>query len=137
MQIDLVINAEPVAQGRPRFSRRGSYVSTYDPPKSKQYKALCQQQLQQQYSKKQLEMPIGIDVKFYRSIQKATSKKDRELKLRGVIRPVVKPDVDNFYKAVTDAMTGIIYHDDNQIVEVNMAKYYGNKPRTEIKIYTI
>ena len=40
----LVIYGEPVAQGRPRFSRRGNFVTTYDPPKSKAYKALVKRQ---------------------------------------------------------------------------------------------
>lgn len=36
--IRIEIPGEPVAQGRPRFARRGKYVSTYDPPKSRAYK---------------------------------------------------------------------------------------------------
>lgn len=36
--IHIVILGEPVAQGRPRFSRHAGYVSTYDPGKSRKYK---------------------------------------------------------------------------------------------------
>ena len=29
------VDGEPVAQGRPRFARRGGFVQAYDPKKSK------------------------------------------------------------------------------------------------------
>lgn len=32
------VDGEPVAQGRPRFARRGGFVQAYDPKKSKDYK---------------------------------------------------------------------------------------------------
>ncbi|WP_338054164.1 RusA family crossover junction endodeoxyribonuclease [Schleiferilactobacillus perolens] len=36
--IRIEVPGDPVAQGRPRFARRGKFVSTYDPPKSRAYK---------------------------------------------------------------------------------------------------
>ena len=33
-----VILGDPVAQGRPRFSRQGGFVKAYDPAKSRDYK---------------------------------------------------------------------------------------------------
>ena len=35
-------------------------------------------------------------------------------------------DIDKHVRAVLDAMTGIIYKDDSQVVEVNAAKFYTN-----------
>ena len=49
----------------------------------------------------------------------------------------VKPDNDNVIKAVKDAMTGIVYHDDNQIAVEQIAKFYaagGEQPHTEIRL---
>ena len=34
-KIEFTISGEPVAQGRPRFSNRGGFVSAYDPAKSR------------------------------------------------------------------------------------------------------
>ena len=39
--------------------------------------------------------------------------------------PTVKPDVDNFLKASLDALNGIAYDDDAQIIEINASKKYG------------
>ena len=106
--IRLTIPGEPVAQGRPRFSRRGKYVSTYDPPKSRGYKEYIKQIARQELHIEPLTGSIRINVKVYRGIQKSGSKLTRRKKQDGIIRPTVKPDTDNYYKAVSDALTGIL-----------------------------
>lgn len=37
-----------------------------------------------------------------------------------------KPDVDKLTRAVFDAMTGIVWHDDSQVVETNVRKRYAD-----------
>ena len=39
-------------------------------------------------------------------------------------RPPVRPDLDKLARAVGDALTGVCYHDDAQIVNLRAAKYY-------------
>lgn len=38
--------------------------------------------------------------------------------------PDVKPDLDKLARAVMDALKGTAYHDDNQVVELNVTKIY-------------
>lgn len=132
--IKLIIYGEPQPQGRPRFSRRGNFVTTYDPPKSKAYKALVKRQALAQWHSEPLQGALACKVKVYRPIQKSGSKRQKELKEAGVIRPVQKPDVDNYFKGVTDPLTGIVWEDDNQIVHAEIDKYYSNEPRIELEI---
>lgn len=132
--VKLTIPGEPVAQGRPRFSRRGKYVSTYDPPKSKAYKEHVKQIARQELHIEPMTGSIMINVKVYRGIQKAGSKLTKRQKQDGIIRPTVKPDTDNYYKAVSDALTGIVWVDDNQIVEMHVSKWYSDTPRVEIEV---
>lgn len=47
---------------------------------------------------------------------------------------VVKPDIDKTLRSITDAMTGIVYHDDAQIVAVEVEKHYGAPERVELTI---
>ena len=46
--------------------------------------------------------------------------------------PTVKPDLDKLIRSSTDAMTGILYADDAQIVELSVRKHYGTPERVEV-----
>lgn len=54
-----------------------------------------------------------------------------------MIRPTKKPDWDNIGKIVTDALNGVAYHDDAQIVDAQVRKFYSKDPRVEIIIQDI
>ncbi|WP_369404087.1 RusA family crossover junction endodeoxyribonuclease [Secundilactobacillus oryzae] len=104
--INIVINGEPVPQPRPRFARRGKHVTAYDPINSKGYKVLVRVSVRNQYHDEPLTGPLHVELDVYRPIQKSLSKKERAKRLSGAHRPVVKGDIDNYFKAVTDACTG-------------------------------
>ena len=49
-----------------------------------------------------------------------------------------KCDIDNFSKLVFDALTGIIYEDDSQIVKLGITKGYDKEnPRVELDIWPL
>ena len=56
-------------------------------------------------------------------------------------RPPVRPDLDKLARAVGDALTGVCYHDDAQIVNLCAAKYYVSPsgrlsaPGVEIRVH--
>ncbi|MFA4834930.1 MAG: RusA family crossover junction endodeoxyribonuclease [Dehalococcoidia bacterium] len=50
------------------------------------------------------------------------------------VHPSVRPDLDNLTKAVCDALHGVIYANDSQIVEEHTKKRYDTTPRIEIVI---
>ena len=49
----------------------------------------------------------------------------------------VKPDIDKLTRAIGDVLTGIIYHDDAQVVQMNVSKEYGNEPEVIITVYRL
>ncbi len=52
--------------------------------------------------------------------------------------PEWKPDIDKLVRAVFDAMTGVIYANDAQIVRVvELFKAYGDPPRVEVMVRPI
>ncbi|WP_179396343.1 RusA family crossover junction endodeoxyribonuclease [Lacticaseibacillus absianus] len=132
--IKLVISGEPVPQGRPRFARRGSFTTAYDPKTSKDYKAHVAEEAGRQYQGPPVAGAIACDVKVYRPIQKAGSKAVRAAKAGGLIRPTVKGDIDNYFKAITDPLTGLVWVDDAQIVDAHISKFYSVDPHVEISI---
>jgi Holliday junction resolvase RusA-like endonuclease len=57
--------------------------------------------------------------------------------IEGKIRPAKRPDIDNILKIVGDALKGLVYGDDGQIVKVNAEKFYSETPRLQIQISAI
>jgi len=47
---------------------------------------------------------------------------------------VKKPDADNIIKIIADALNGLAYKDDCQIVRLEFEKFYALTPRVEIWI---
>lgn len=89
----------------------------------------------EEHSKKDMLIgDLALEVDFYFQIPKSTSKKNKELMNRKVIRHNKKPDLDNCIKLIADALNTIAYKDDNQIVEVRAYKYYSDEPRVEVCI---
>ena len=52
---------------------------------------------------------------------------DQLRQLAGNLRPTVMPDWNNL-GGVTDALNGIVWHDDRQIVQGIVTKVYGDRP---------
>jgi crossover junction endodeoxyribonuclease RusA len=45
------------------------------------------------------------------------------------IHPIVKPDIDKLVRAINDALTGILFTDDCQVVSMTVSKDYGDERR--------
>jgi hypothetical protein len=43
-------------------------------------------------------------------------------------------DIDNVYKSITDAMNGIVYTDDSQIVEAHITKVYAETAGANVMV---
>lgn len=48
--------------------------------------------------------------------------------------PGVKPDVDKMARAVLDALTGVLWVDDAQVVDLHATKVYGAAPHTVVTV---
>jgi Holliday junction resolvase RusA-like endonuclease len=124
--LTFTVEGDPVAKGRPRFSTRGQFVSTYTPKKTKDYELLIQEAAKQAMgSSDPLETPLKAFIYVTLPIPKSYSKKRFNDCLNGLERPCKKPDIDNYIKLLFDGMNGIIYKDDCQIVALEATKVYG------------
>ena len=128
-----VVLGDPVAQGRPRFSRQGGFVKAYDPAKSRDYKSYVRLIAAQNAPDSPVEGAIEFSLRIYRAIPKGMPKYKREAAKAGTLRPVTRPDVSNVLKGVEDALKGVWYKDDSQIVGYGvLGKWYDERPRIEI-----
>lgn len=132
--IKITIPIEPVEQARPRAVRMRKGVRLYDPAKVRNYKNELATLVRSKYQCNPLTGPLDVRLRFYRHIQTSITKKERVLRLSGAHRPTVKPDTDNYIKSTLDALNGLLWSDDNQIVDLSASKFYSDSPRVEIEV---
>ena len=48
--------------------------------------------------------------------------------------PIFKPDLDKLVRAIADALSGIVYHDDSRIVAMYCRKSWSNEPGVDIVV---
>lgn len=70
------------------------------------------------------EVPVTLRIIARYTPAKSTSKKKMQQMLNGEILPLKKPDMDNIVKVIADALNGVAYLDDSQIVLVKAKKVY-------------
>lgn len=133
-EIYFIIHGEPKGKGRPRFVRATGRAVT--PKDTVNYENLVRMEYEYQCNGKRFEddAQIWMEVDAYYSIPKSVSKKKRAEMLSNRLRPTKKPDGSNVLKAIEDALNGIAYRDDAQIVETRISKYYGELPRVAVYI---
>lgn len=135
MQIMFTVYGEPVAKGRPRFAKRGNYVQTYTPVKTKSYEDEVRLlATKAKGSGSTLEGSVSVFIYISFSVPKSYSKRKREACLSGETKHTKKPDLDNVAKAIIDGMNGIIFKDDSQIINLHVTKVYAEVGKVEVLI---
>lgn len=133
-QLFFTFDIEPTPQLRPRVSSRGGYVRVYDPPKVANFKRILRSLAVNQYARPPLIGPLSVSLTFYRPVQKSISQSERERRLSNESKPVVKPDTDNYIKSTLDALNGVLWHDDAQIVKITGEKRYSDHPKITVSV---
>lgn len=130
-----VVQGEPVAKGRPRACRRGASVATYTPDETRKAEEDFILQAKRHRPPTPLLGGVRLKVISYRGIPESWTENRKRLARCGFIGPTSKPDWDNLGKLVSDAMNGIFYKDDAQVIECTVVKMYASSdPRTEVTI---
>jgi len=132
--VTFTVDGDPVPKGRPRFARRGQFVQTYTDAKTIDYETQVAMRARHAIgSTKPLEGALSVFLYLRYTVPASYSKKRKEACLRGVEYPK-RIDIDNVYKSVTDAMNGIVYLDDSQIVEAHIKKVYAEESGANIMV---
>jgi crossover junction endodeoxyribonuclease RusA len=87
-----------------------------------------------------LDGPLELQVRFYVPRPKGhfgTGRNAGVVKASAPEFPTVKPDVTKLLRAVEDAMTGVIYRDDAQVVKQVAVKLYGEPARCVVAVAQI
>ena len=138
-EVKFTIPGPPTAKQRPKFTRAGAYVRTYTPQKTVNYENLVKFYYEQAAKGFAFPDDAMLDVRIlaFFEIPKSVSKKRRQEMLDRKIRPTKKPDCDNIGKIICDSINKIAYHDDASIVDLQVRKFYSDKPRVDVIIRQI
>lgn len=148
--VKFIVNGEPMGKGRPKFSTFNGYVKTYTPKETINYESKVVYAYKSEYKEMVFDphQQIIAKIKAFYTIPKTCYrfyKRESVTKLtksgldmvNGNIRPTKKPDCDNIAKIILDALNGIAYHDDSQVIELSVSKFYSEEPRVEIELFGV
>ena len=134
-----VIYIEPKPQARHRSTIKNGRISTYEDKEMKFWKKnlayLIKAQKPECWANCALEMVITFFIRPPQYISKV--KKNQEAVEAESMLVMVTPDLDNYEKALMDAINGICYYDDGQVAKKSARKIYSNNPRIEFEISKI
>ena len=136
MTCDFVVEGKPTGKGRPRFKRVGNFVQTYTPANTAEYEKLVRLKFQNAGGVI-TENPVKVEIVAFFTPPKSTRKRDRVEMLANRILPEKKPDVDNIAKIILDALNGIAYKDDSQVVDLSVKKCFAAEARVYVHIEEI
>jgi crossover junction endodeoxyribonuclease RusA len=117
--------------------KTGKMIVTAANPKQKQWQEAVKWMAMQIWERRiPWDGPIALELAFIRPRPKAhfgTGNKGATLKdFAATAQPTTKPDSLKLARAVEDALSGIIYIDDSQIVRHEISKVFGDKPGVAI-----
>lgn len=130
-------DGEPRGKGRPRATARGGYARMYTDDKTRKYEqSIARAAAIALDGRKPLEGPLSVSVRLRLQPPASMSKRQRARILAGEEPYLGRIDCDNGAKAVLDAMNGVVWPDDKQIVRLWVTKVPHEKPGVDVRVET-
>ncbi len=126
-----------VPKGRPRARSFAGRIQIFTPQKTLDFERAIAEYYQQSTKAFMFEkdQPICVNVVFGMPIPKSIPKSRQDAMAQGIIRHTKRPDIDNLIKSVLDALNGVAWVDDSQIVRLSASKEYSSEPYVYLYIH--
>lgn len=132
---EFTLDIKPLSKERPRSGASGHF---YTPKRTKDYEAAitaaAYAQLPEGFAI--ATGPVAMLIRTVNAVPKSWSKAMRREALAGIHYPK-RGDLDNRVKAITDALNGIYYLDDEQIVVIGARKMYGTRDYIKVTMQNV
>ena len=132
MELQFTVLGRPRGKGRPRFGNG----RTYTDKQTLEYERLIAASAtdaMRYWPEGVVSTPVSVRIVVYKGIPVSWSKTRRQRALMGGEIPG-KPDLDNVAKIVLDALNGVAYVDDVQVVKLSVSKLYSDDARIEVSV---
>jgi len=138
MQIHFHVEGDPKGKGRPRFSSAGKFTRVYTDKQTLVYEAVIRFfAAEAMGSTDLLETPVSVFLYVRLAVPQSYSKKRTEACLSGLEKPCKKPDIDNIAKTYLDAMNGVIFKDDTQVIDLHLKKVYSAVAGVDVMVMEV
>lgn len=132
--VSFEVPGKPHAKQRPKFARRGRFVTTYTPDETINAETFIRLTAAPHFDAP-LSGPVAIEVlAVFQPPASWSGAKTRRMLGSAHLQ---KPDYDNVIKTVGDALNGIAYADDAQIAEARCRKVWGQVAKTVVTVRTL
>lgn len=133
MMTQFTVLGAPQGKERPRAAKLRDRTIIYTPKKTKDYEREIATAYRTQCNG-MFSGAVQVEIHAYYEIPKSASRKRALDMVSDKERPTKKPDGDNIAKAVCDALNGLAYKDDSQVVDLTVRKYYSKFPHVQVFI---
>lgn len=119
----------------PRDKRKKPFAVIYTTAQTRKYEAQVKALAVSAMRKREIfEGPLTVVIEAIFPVPKTWSGVKWTKAVAGVIRPTGKPDGDNISKIIGDALNGVVWHDDAQVVDLRVRKFYGKTPSITVTV---
>lgn len=136
--VHFFVPGKPQGKGRPRAVARGKFVRMYTPEKTASYESTVALAASQAMAGRALFAgAVSVVMQIALPIPASWSKKKQAQAAADQLLPTTKPDADNTVKAVFDAINGVVWGDDTQVVDLLVRKRYHARPGVSVIVAPI
>lgn len=122
-----IVYGKPQGKARARtfYNKFAGRVTSFTPQQTVLYENLVKTCFQEANEKTFFNgEPITVQINAYFAVPKSKTKREKTAIDMGEIQPTKKPDADNIAKVICDALNGIAYRDDTQVISLKVRKVY-------------
>lgn len=123
--ITITLAGVPVAWSRARLNRYGAHFTA---DKIRDFEGRLRAAGRKAFRGDPWTCALSVELVANVPIPESWSKAKRRDAAAGVIVPTSRPDIDNYAKGSLDALNGIVWADDAQIVRLQASKVYSDTP---------
>lgn len=128
--------AAPGGSKRAYVIRGRAVVTPANPTRERQWRAVVQVAARTAYSGAPLTGPLRMELRFVMP-RPASHLGARGLRRSAPRVPATRPDLSKLVRALEDALTGIVWRDDAQVVEQWACKTYGDSPQVDVQVWRV
>ena len=132
------VEGEVKGKMRPKATRMGGFTRVYTPKAQVQNENWIRLEYQRKAEKEDFtgfgEKPVKVEIYYCKRTPKGMPKKRKAEALATRLKPTTKQDLDNVVKTILDALNGIAYDDDSQVVEIRAYKNYAETDHTDVSM---